>query len=60
MRRALEEDGYAVDVTADGNEALWLGTENDYDAVVLDGMLPGLDGFEVVPPTGAAQRWHRC
>lgn len=58
LKRALEEDGYAVDVTADGNEALWLGTENDYDVVVLDGMLPGLDGFEVVRRWRGDQRWH--
>lgn len=58
LRRAFEEDGYAVDVTADGADALWLGTENVYDAVVLDGMLPGLDGFDVVRRWRAAQRWH--
>lgn len=57
LRRALEEDGYAVDVTGDGAEALWLGQENDYDAVVLDGMLPGLDGFEVVRRWRAGHRW---
>lgn len=57
LRRALEEDGYAVDVTGDGAEALWLGQENDYDAVVLDGMLPGLDGFEVVRRWRAGDRW---
>jgi two-component system OmpR family response regulator len=58
LRRAFEEDGYAVDVTADGVDAVWLGQENDYDAVVLDGMLPGLDGFDVVRQWRAAQRWH--
>jgi two-component system OmpR family response regulator len=58
LKRALEEDGYAVDVAADGAEALWLGQEYDYDAVVLDGMLPGLDGFEVVRRWREAQRWH--
>jgi two-component system OmpR family response regulator len=57
LRRALEEDGYAVDVTGDGSEALWMGQENDYDAVVLDGMLPGLDGFEVVRRWRTGQRW---
>jgi two-component system, OmpR family, response regulator len=46
--RALKEDGYAVDATGDGAEALWLATEYDYDTVVLDRMLPGLDGMEVV------------
>ena len=48
LKRALEEDGYAVDVSGDGQEALWLGRENDYDAIMLDAMLPGLDGFEIV------------
>lgn len=57
LRRALEEDGYAVDVADDGDEALWMGRENDYDAVILDGMLPGMDGFEIVRRWRAAQRW---
>jgi two-component system OmpR family response regulator len=57
LKRALEEDGYAVDVSADGDEALWLGRENEYDAIVLDGMLPGLDGFEVVRRWRAEHRW---
>jgi two-component system OmpR family response regulator len=57
LRRALEEDGYAVDVATDGTEALWMGQENDYDAVVLDGMLPGRDGFDVVRQWRAEQRW---
>ncbi len=58
LKRAFEEDGYAVDVAVDGTEALWLGQENDYDAIVLDGMLPGLDGFDVVKQWREAQRWH--
>jgi two-component system OmpR family response regulator len=57
LKRALEEDGYAVDVTGDGAEALWMGQENDYDAVVLDGMLPGMDGFEVVRRLRESRRW---
>ncbi len=40
-----------------GGRRLWLGQENDYDAVVLDGMLPALDGFEVVRQWRAGQRW---
>ena len=47
LKRALQEEGYAVDVAADGQEGLWLATENAYAAIVLDVMLPGLDGFEV-------------
>lgn len=57
LRRGLMEDGYAVDVTGDGVEALWLATENTYDAVVLDVMLPGADGFEVCARLRAAGRW---
>ena len=47
LKRALQEEGYAVDVAADGQEGLWLATENAYGAIVLDVMLPGLDGFQV-------------
>jgi two-component system, OmpR family, response regulator len=47
LKRALQEEGHAVDVAADGQEGLWLATENAYGAIVLDVMLPGLDGFGV-------------
>jgi two-component system, OmpR family, response regulator len=47
LKRALQEEGHAVDVAADGREGLWLATENAYGAIVLDVMLPGLDGIEV-------------
>ncbi len=57
LRRGLAEDGYAVDISGDGVEAVWLGTENDYDAIVLDLMLPSLDGLEVCRRLRAAGRW---
>jgi two-component system OmpR family response regulator len=57
LKRALEEEGYAVDVAARAEDALWLGTENPYDAVVLDVMLPDLDGFEVSRRLREAGRW---
>ena len=47
LLRGLEEEGYAVDVAGDGPEGLWYATENPYDAIVLDVMLPGFDGFEL-------------
>jgi two-component system OmpR family response regulator len=47
LKRGLEEEGYAVDVVRTGSDALWAGAENPYDAMVLDAMLPDLDGFEV-------------
>jgi two-component system OmpR family response regulator len=57
LGRGLREEGYAVDVAGDGTNGLWLATENDYDAVVLDVMLPDLDGFEVCRRARAAGRW---
>ena len=47
LRRALKEEGHAVDVAADGPQGLWLATENEYGAIVLAVMLPGMDGFEL-------------
>ena len=47
LRRGLSEEGYAVDLAGDGPEAVWRATEFSYDAVVLDVLLPGIDGFEV-------------
>lgn len=57
LKRGLEEQGYSVDVTGDGAEALRLATETDYDAIVLDGMLPSLDGLEVTRRLRADGRW---
>ncbi len=48
IERGLKEAGYAVDVAADGDEALWLGEQHTYDAMVLDVMMPQRDGFSVV------------
>jgi len=57
LQRGLGEEGYAVDVAHDGTDGLWLGTEQDYDAIVLDVMLPGIDGLEVCRRLRAADRW---
>jgi two-component system OmpR family response regulator len=57
LRRGLTEEGYAVDVAAESEEALWRATEYDYDVIVLDVMLPGFDGFEVCRRLRAAERW---
>jgi len=45
---ALRRSGYAVDLTGDGDEGLWLAESNEYDVIVLDIMLPGLDGLSVL------------
>lgn len=44
----LKKAGYKVDVTGDGNEGLWFIESNEYDAVILDLMLPGLDGLSIL------------
>src|SRR3954462_3136042 len=46
VRRGLVEEGAAVDVAPSGEDALWMAVSAPYDAVVLDVMLPGIDGFE--------------
>jgi two-component system, OmpR family, response regulator len=46
IRRSLREEGMAPDVAVKGEDALWMAGATDYDAVVLDVMLPGIDGFE--------------
>ncbi|MEZ5282509.1 MAG: response regulator transcription factor [Acidimicrobiales bacterium] len=47
LKRGLEMDGFAVDVALDGDDGLWLAREQDYDAIVLDIMLPGINGFKL-------------
>lgn len=47
LRRGLEAEGYAVDVALDGEDGGWLARENDYDALVLDVMLPGVSGLQL-------------
>ncbi len=48
IRRGLEEERYAVDVALDGEEGLQFAETNPYDVIVLDLMLPGLDGFRFI------------
>ena len=46
VKRALEEEGHAVDIAPNAADGLWLATENAYGAIVLDVMLPDVEGFE--------------
>lgn len=46
IRRGLREEGLSADVAIKGEDALWMTGATDYDAIVLDVMLPGIDGFE--------------
>src|SRR5258705_13071016 len=57
LKRGLEEEGYAVDIARTGSDALWAGAENPYDAMVLDAMLPDIDGFEVCRRLREGGRW---
>jgi len=57
LKRGLEEEGHAVDLADNGPDAVWMGTENPYSAIVLDVMLPGFDGFEVARRLRGGGRW---
>lgn len=54
LRRGLTAEGFAVDVAYDGAEGLGLATDRDYDAIVLDVMLPRRNGYDVVTDLRAA------
>jgi len=47
LQKGLKEESYKVDYTRDGFEAVYLGQVNQYDVIILDVLLPGIDGFEV-------------
>ena len=47
LRKGLAADGFAVDVALDGSEGLWMAREHPYDAIVLDIMLPGVNGYRI-------------
>ena len=53
----LAAEGYVVDVAGNGVDGLWKATENAYDVIVLDVMLPGLDGYQVARRLREAGRW---
>jgi len=57
LRRAFTEDGYAVDVEARGREAVWMASEVDFDAVILDVGLPDITGFDVCRRLRDRGRW---
>jgi DNA-binding response OmpR family regulator len=57
LGRGLRGDGFSVDITGDGTRALELVRENEYDAVVLDVMLPGLNGLRVCARMREAGIW---
>ena len=57
LRRAMRSEGFATDVTGCGEDALWMAGSTRYDAIVLDVMLPGIDGFETCRRMRADEIW---
>src|SRR5215218_1199136 len=57
VRRGLRNEGIAADVAIRGEDALWMAEATDYDAIVLDVMLPGIDGFEVCRRLRGEEVW---
>lgn len=57
LKRGLQEEGYAVDIAGTAEDAVWMGTENPYDAIILDIMLPDGTGFDVCRELRKAERW---
>ncbi|MEY9962692.1 two-component system OmpR family response regulator [Streptacidiphilus sp. MAP12-16] len=53
----LQAEGHAVQLAADGNEGLWQATEHAFDLIILDVMLPGLDGYQVCTHLREAGNW---
>jgi len=56
LTKGLREAGFAVDTTGDGQEGLWFAMGNDYDVIVLDLMLPGMDGLSLLKKLRAEGR----
>jgi two-component system, OmpR family, response regulator len=57
LRRGLQKEGLSVDVASTGEEALWMAATSAYDALVLDVMLPGIDGLETCRRLRAESVW---
>jgi two-component system OmpR family response regulator len=57
IRRGLREEGLVADVAVTGEDALWMAGSTGYDAIVLDVMLPGIDGFETCKRLRADGVW---
>ena len=57
LKRGLDADGFATDVVHDGADGLWMARENPYDAVVLDIMLPGMNGYQVCSTLRSEGNW---
>ena len=57
LKRGLQEEGYAVDVTDTAEDAIWMASETPYDVILLDVMLPDGNGFDICEHLRAASCW---
>lgn len=57
LKKGLEAEGFAADVALNGTDGLWMARENPYDAIVLDIMLPGMNGYQVCATLREEEVW---
>jgi DNA-binding response OmpR family regulator len=57
LRKGLEAEGFAVDVVHNGTDGIWMARESPFDAIILDVMLPGANGFEVCRTLRSDGNW---
>ena len=57
LRKGLEAEGFAVDVVHTGTDGIWMARENPFDAIVLDIMLPGANGYDVCRTLRSEGNW---
>jgi DNA-binding response OmpR family regulator len=57
LRKGLEAEGFAVDVVHNGTDGIWMARENPFDAIILDVMLPGTNGYQVCRTLRSEGNW---
>ena len=57
LKKGLEAEGFAADVALNGTDGLWMARENPYDVIVLDIMLPGMNGYQVCATLREEEVW---
>jgi two-component system, OmpR family, response regulator len=57
LRKGLEAEGFAVDVVHNGTDGIWMARENPFDAIILDVMLPGANGYQVCSTLRSEGNW---
>ncbi len=57
LRKGLEAEGFAVDVVYNGTDGIWMARENPFDAIILDLMLPGANGYQVCRTLRSEGNW---